>query len=55
VVHYMAKYSQQIVASKLARLSPNCPLGPLELPRPTDAGVPATMPDPTPAPAVSQL
>jgi predicted nucleotide-binding protein (sugar kinase/HSP70/actin superfamily) len=29
VVHYMAKYSQQIVASKLARLSPNCPLGPL--------------------------
>jgi predicted nucleotide-binding protein (sugar kinase/HSP70/actin superfamily) len=56
VVHYMAKYSQQIVASKLARLSPNCPLGPLlELPRPTDAVVPTTMPDPTPAPAVSQL
>jgi predicted nucleotide-binding protein (sugar kinase/HSP70/actin superfamily) len=29
VVHYMAKYSQEIMRSKLARLSPNCPLGPL--------------------------
>jgi predicted nucleotide-binding protein (sugar kinase/HSP70/actin superfamily) len=56
VVHYMAKYSQQIVASKLARLSPNCPLGPLpELSASTHAGVPANMPNPTAAPAVSQL
>jgi predicted nucleotide-binding protein (sugar kinase/HSP70/actin superfamily) len=35
VVHYMAKYSQEIMRSKLARLSPNCPLGPL--PRPAES------------------
>jgi predicted nucleotide-binding protein (sugar kinase/HSP70/actin superfamily) len=31
IVHYMAKYSQEIIERKLAWLSPNCPLGDIAL------------------------
>jgi predicted nucleotide-binding protein (sugar kinase/HSP70/actin superfamily) len=32
IVHYMAKYSQEIIQRKLAWLSPNCPLGDIATP-----------------------
>jgi predicted nucleotide-binding protein (sugar kinase/HSP70/actin superfamily) len=32
IVHYMAKYSQEIIQRKLGLLSPGCPLGDLEAP-----------------------
>jgi predicted nucleotide-binding protein (sugar kinase/HSP70/actin superfamily) len=55
VVHYMAKYSQEIMRSKLARLSPNCPLGPLPQSAPSmpHAEVPTSNPIATDTAAVS--
>jgi hypothetical protein len=55
VVHYMAKYSQEIMRSKLARLSPNCPLGPLpqSAQSMTHAEVPTSNPIATDTAAVS--
>jgi hypothetical protein len=32
IVHYMAKYSQEIIQRKLGLLPPDCPLGNLEPP-----------------------
>jgi predicted nucleotide-binding protein (sugar kinase/HSP70/actin superfamily) len=32
IVHYMAKYSQEIIQRKLSLLSPSCPLGDIETP-----------------------
>jgi hypothetical protein len=35
IVHYMAKYSQEIIRRKLGWLAPHCPLGEIATPTPS--------------------
>jgi len=54
IVHYLSKYSQEIIARKLGYLSPNCPLGEVASPAQPPSQAPAVSPvSAPPAPAAT--